>query len=81
MAYNRLNTEQKTAVAALPEPLATLANDIFVDAQTQGCFHDTACDMLERGELKDYTNAQISEVLTTMGSYWDYTDDWGVKPS
>tara|TARA_B100000586_G_C19812183_1_gene302646 strand:- start:280 stop:393 length:114 start_codon:yes stop_codon:yes gene_type:complete len=37
--------------------------------------------MLENGELKDYTNAQISEVLTTMGTYWDYTDDWGVKPA
>jgi hypothetical protein len=80
MAYNRLNASQKAAMDNLPAKLKPLADEIFWDAQTQGCFHDTATDMLDRSQLVKYSNAEIKQVLEAMGSYWDYDQSFGVAP-
>lgn len=71
MAYNRLTKEQELAVAELPQKLKELADDIFHAAQTSGSFHDSACDMLESGELSKFADKDVRTVLETMGSHWD----------
>tara|TARA_Y100001956_G_scaffold76168_1_gene85037 strand:+ start:850 stop:1065 length:216 start_codon:yes stop_codon:yes gene_type:complete len=71
MAYNRLTKDQENAVFNLSPKLKELADDIFHAAQDSGSFHDSACDMLESGELNNFNNDEIRMVLETMGSWWE----------
>ena len=70
MAYNRLNEEDAANVNKLPEALKVLADDILLASHDTGSFHDSAVDMLEAGELSDYSDEQVKTTLEAMGSHW-----------
>lgn len=67
----RIPEECKADVAALPDRLRALANEIEVSASNNDqSFYDAMCDMLEMRPT-EYTDNERKSVLEAMGSYWD----------
>lgn len=69
---DRLRQQDRVAIAKLPQKLKELAKEIEWKASDLDCsFHDAMCYFCDRGEDKDYSDAEVEKTLTAMGSYWE----------